>query len=478
MPLDYKSHANNQLAYALRVTPGLPAAVQAMFFSDPRYAERMYSNPDLDPAVVDYELTRKAPAHLAEYLVKRPLTPAQMRYVMKRERRIGVITTALRANPPTNVEDVRDYSSLMHSPELLEVVAYGLSFDQTLFDEAGPHFGPYHRILWMVLSTEPRLDLLPETLEALPIDLRRPHLVENALVALFDLHPLALEMAVASPRTDVRLAAAKSINLTDSLASQLLGIPESDLDTRPTPGTVTFKDTVSYYLVRNIVASRRVLDYLKACFGSDSQTAKAVNKHLARFNEKAGLSFSPGLKNLTKPQTDLLLDQLYHESSLGARKARIPHNRIHWGYFLLKNASTGALTPALVDQLMTPALVNRLGPSRSRHLIRSLSRRRYSVSPTVKLIVKGPISVKPNEASIPRLDSEIRRNVLALRAAESLPWNNPLNPRHVGELLIERLGDDLRKWQLFAELSINSSDSSIKSVLGVVDRMTMIGRSR
>lgn len=459
---------NNALASAIRATPGIPAAVQLMLFADPRYEMAMRYNPDLDPEVVSRQLARKNSSYSAEILARRSLTPDQVRFILKKERRTGVLLAAVSSNPPATLKELRDYISLMRSPELLDRIYDRLRYHQEMIDELAPLLPARRQVVLLSQSLKPDLSRLAQLLADLPTSPKDRLAQEDSVTVLLDFHPAAFAAAVASPRLDVQVAAARSINITDQVAAALLKVKLSDLSF-PQPTRVCSNQVVTE-LIKNIVTSPLVIDYLWLAYGSDPDVRNLIDKRKRFFKRYPGVTLSPGFIGLDFAASRLIFDQMYRVNLFGAERVRVVSGRRHWGYFLMSHAPADQLDrDSVMRRCLTTLFFNQLGPYRMRLLLKVLSQKCGYVDHTMTALAKGYSPIRPVRVSPHVIDT--RQKVLALPASTPPAWPSDLSSCHIGEVLKERLKEDTTKWQLFSELSINSGTSTIDQVLGVVEKL-------
>lgn len=468
----------NALSSILRESDSIPESVQEHFLNDDSYRDFMIRNKNLSESVVSSRLKTRSDTQTACLYAGRRLSHDQMRSLLKRERRVGVLNYALINNPPSTPDEVNEYGSLMPNPERLGVLYYAFATDPTMANALGPFLSPLKRLVWMAQVESAPLTLLGDTLRDLPTTNSAARGEDLALVALFDLRPEAIDIALGSNRPNVRLAIAKSINLTDDYAARLLGLTDPDLDI-PMIGGFRLDLRVDYYLVRNLVASPRLLGFIARHARSARSIRDLANRRLAAPHRL----YPAGLKDLRVDSHDLayLVEEMYNDNPANFAR-RVPRyfispSRRSWVYPTL----TG---PAALDVLERVRLeidadtvsqaseyeldrttAETIGPVRIRKIVDHLR----AIEPAIKVpeYIEAPNA--PPIRVYTKLDPARRAQLLARPASQVTDSDASL---HLGRLLTQAFGDDVSKWTLFAEFSTNRANTTIGEILGVIKRIT------
>lgn len=455
---DLTKPAMNALESALLQTTRIPVSVQALFLSMPAYAPTMIDNHDLDYSLLATLLAKKNSAAIARQLVSRPMPLELVLKTLRRERRAGPLFWLLQHNPPATPEVLHAYANQMRNPDQLATLYSRVKADSALADALGPYMGATERLMWLTHSEDPAPEDIKKMLEDLQVTYRYPVDLDSALVVFFDLHPVALEIAVTQvKRHDINVAAAKSINLTDELAAALMGVSVSGLKR---PVSTPPDTTIAYYLVRNLVSSPRVLSYLARAYTNESVTSRSVAKRKSWITAK----IEPGFTGLDREATRVLTDQMCRASTLSSPGGAFAPNRLHWAALLLEKTQPGMLSEAFIHRVLSSMVRLKIGPHHHAAMIAQARRHGYEYE------VPSPRNATP--VTPPALDQPIRARVLSYVASRYVNDTTPFAAAHLGQALIERFAADTNKWQLFAELSINSGDSTVRDLIGVVERLT------
>jgi len=437
-------------------TPAIAPVVQAAFADRADLRLALAANPTLDPAVWDrlWAVTKKS-ADFATALVNRKLDPERVQRVLGSEKRVGVLTTLVRRNPPTTPDEIKNLLSMDLGQGFLLALFRVVADFPELSDLVGAKLEGLDHLEWLA-TTNSAIDL--DATRAFVIDMpkwfgnnRAFKRRSNALKKLFDRHPAMLTAAFLTATSDaVHTAAAQSRHLTsESAQCALLGIDHETLGNHALGDQkLTASKYVQLALANNPYATEAILhtteqrsdhydvkhavQYRRAqgrttvttpleCLEDQAQIAWVLTRSLpksgrdfqraARFFDLAAMAANPNLSEQEAAQV---------ASALGDRDAVDTLNPD-----VLKSALSAlgrsylGLDPALVDVSWIDEYLAH------RH---DVSERWWRFTPTPEAVTH--VAVQPT-------NQMIQQGHLLLSC---------------GQVLVERLGDDPHAWMLFADL--------------------------
>lgn len=484
----------NIVNHTLRSYPYLPASVQAHFLSDPYFAQDLRLNPNLDETLFSQELLRKLPYKARVNLVDHPIDHALIPGVLQARVPKIVHYYALTFNRPSTVEEARLYRDSIKDPRTL-VVAYSTTRHlPALADVFGPYLPESYLLGYLIDSVNPDLSLLPRAISqhfTSPRSSSAWARLAQTLTDFFDIHPRGLARVLRSPSTEpyapwLYLAAASSINLTPTLARKLL------TGFAPARSPISAPTELINAIVANPVTSPKTL----AMIARDPNLARSTRAYLTRRANLPIPEINPGFKDPSREVYEAVSWMMRAPSIFSPKitesnlTPRLHH--LAWLPALVANAPKGAFTPFIAshrdpitrnsyhpEPINGYRLIDVLGPHRLSLLIATLN---ANAHPTTKLIsaTKDLISPKrldPHPARVLPPLSSIRRSKSATRPEDILDIpvaDYAVPPSSVGYTIVGELGEDLHRWDLFAEIVERACETHSELTLADALRLTKI----
>lgn len=441
--------------------PYIPPVVQSHFVNDPGYLDYLLSNPHLDDGLVTRQLGKKLSAVEMEQWVNRQLTQSQRHQVLSKETRRGVLLNLVRNTDSTDSDEVLYTLEHLKAPGLIVDLYYHVRHNPAVSDKVGARLVGQERLRWFTDMLDPDPVVVLETLETLGGTSPQRRVNVADVVRLFDVHPSVLSKVLELSTTPwILAAAANSVSLTEKDQARLLGLKLDDLDQNPSLGTLLVKPPlyVAGNLVRNVVTTKRILDFIGRISKDSVNTQRAL---LSRAHLNLP-DYAPSLRGVTAPEFNKLLLQACAYRMFEARYSGVVSSRRHWLYMVLSSGDSEVIK-SVSELLSDTALLHSVGP--------------YHAASAKKLLAENGVDrskgSSPGPASVGL--SPIYDDGILDIYVHHYPFDDASHiGRAVGEVLLERFGENLSKWQLFADMAANTLTSPAVKTVGEIT--TLVNR--